>query len=339
VKIAKHAHQPNPEAKILYELGKWFYDQCTPKDHATAFTNLTEAVRIDPKFPEPYSVLTALYGWATVPGVATDQQRLEGMREIVKKLNAIDPNLAETHAALSLCHILERDWGRGEQEIKRAIEANPDSALAHFLYCVYLCWEGRTAEAEREGKRALALEPPEGARLSVIVAAWPFMAERRYDLAIAQLRQLLELDRHFALGHESLGECYEAQTNYVEALEEYRTDALLSGEEPGRVAQVFAALRQAYDTQGNQGYLRKWAEVLVADEALPDDQQMFGDRSNADLAGYYARLGEKKKALDDLERHFDEPNVWPQIKFIGAFDNLHDEPRYKALVKRAGLQN
>ena len=38
-----------------------------------------------------------------------------------------------------------------------------------------------------------------------------------------------------------------------------------------------------------------------------------------------------------VEKHFDEPNCWHQIKFEPLYDNLRDEPRYKALVKRAGL--
>jgi hypothetical protein len=105
------------------------------------------------------------------------------------------------------------------------------------------------------------------------------------------------------------------------------------------VAEVFESLRHAYETGGAQGYLRKWTEVILADEALPDDQQMFTDLSNTDLAGYYARLGEKEKALKDLETHFNEPNVWSQIKFAAMYDSLHEEPRYKALVKRAGLEN
>jgi Tfp pilus assembly protein PilF len=337
---AKHGYTPKPEAVDLYELGKWKYEALTPKDHAIAFSNLTQATQIDPKYPQPYGELVALYGWSTVPGVSNDVQRLERMREIVNKLKAIDPNLAQTHAALSFCHFLQRDWGGAEQEIKRAIAANPNFAIARFIYCFYLSLEGRTAEAEGQAQRAKALDPYSAKRVSAIAAAWPFEAERRFDLAIDQLQQVLKLDRNFAYGHSYLGDCYEAQSNCVAALEEYRTSALLSDEGSAwvaRVADVFGALRQAYDTGGEQGYLRKWTEVMLADEALPQDQQMFSDRSGTDLAGYYARLGEKETALGDLEKHFDEPNVWSQIKFHPLYDSLHDEARYKALVRRAGL--
>ena len=337
---AKHGYTPSPEVLNLYKLGQWYYYQCTTKDHAKAFKYLTEATQADPKFPQPYGELILLYGWADVPGVSTDRQRLEGAREIVNKLRAIDPNLAQTHVALSFCHFLERDWRGAEREIAAAIKVDPNLALAHFIYCFYLGLEGKTAQAEREGKRAQALDPPEAARVSAIAAAWPFIAERRFDLAITQLKQALELDENFGAGHAYLGDCYDAQSNYVAAIEEYRTDALHSSQDnqdKARVNEIFDALRQAYDTGGQQGYLRKWIELIRADAARPKDQQseVLGDR---DIAGYFARLGEREKALDELEKHFDEPNAWSQIKFLPMYDSLHDEPRFKALVKRAGLE-
>jgi hypothetical protein len=45
-----------------------------------------------------------------------------------------------------------------------------------------------------------------------------------------------------------------------------------------------------------------------------------------------------KKALDELATHFNEVHVWQQIKFRPLYDTLHNEPRFKELVKRAGLE-
>jgi serine/threonine protein kinase len=337
LQLAKHGQTPNSEALRRYKLGQWYYYQCTAEDHAKSFKLLTQATELDPKFPQPYGELILLYGWNWVPGVTTDRQRLEAAREIVRKLTAIDPNLPQTHVALSFCHFLERDWQGAEREIAAAVKADPDLALAHFVYCYYLELEGRTAEAEREGQRAVALEPPEAARVSAIAAAWPFIAERRFDGAIAQLQKVLEMDRNFAAGHNYLGDCYDGQSNYLAAIEEYKTGALCSGKDPAAVNGIFDALRRAYQTEGQSGYMRKWIELIRANEALPEDKQsdLFGDH---DIAGYYARLGDKETALDELEKHFDEPNAWSQIKFQPEYDSLHNEPRYKALVKRAGLQ-
>jgi serine/threonine protein kinase len=339
LKGTKHVHRPKLEAQNLYDLGRWYYNQCTPEDHAEAFTNLTRAVQIDPKFPQPYGELIMIYGWGDVPGVSNDLQRLEGAREIANKLRAIDPNLAQTHLALSFCHFVERDWRGAEKEIREAITANPDLAIARFTYCYYLGLEGRTAEAEREGKRAQELEPGvDGRRISAIGATWPFMAERRFDRAIDQLQQVLKLDWKFAMGHGYLAECYLAQSNYLAAIEEYRTCALFNHQDPARVAEIYDALRHAYLTDGEQGCLRKWIELMLADEALPVDKQMLADYSSTAIAGFYARLGEKDKALHELETRFDEPNVWSEIKKLPMYDSLHDEARYKALVKRARLE-
>jgi tetratricopeptide (TPR) repeat protein len=334
---AKPGHTPNAETLSLYKLGKWYYNQCTTSDRVKSFKYLTKAIEADPKFPQPYGELILLYGWSSVPGVTTDEQRLAAIREMVKKLDAIDPNLAQTHVALSFGFFLERDWQGAEREIAAAIKADPDLAVAHFIRCYYFSLECKTAEAEIEGQRAVALEPPEAIRVSAIAAAWPFMAERRYDRAISQLQQVLELDRNFAAGHDYLGDCYEAQSNYLAAIEHYRTSAVFSGQDPATVNGIFDSLRRAYEAEGQAGYMRKWIELIRANEALPEDKQsdLLGDR---DIACYYARLGDKETALDELEKHFDEPNTWSQIKFLPDYDSLHDEPRYKALVKRAGLQ-
>jgi tetratricopeptide (TPR) repeat protein len=334
---AKQGHTPNAETLRLYKLGKWYYNQCTRPDHAKSFNFLTRAIEADPKFPQPYGELILLYGWNSVPGVTTDEQRLAAIREMVKNLEAIDPHLAQTHAALSFGFFLERNWQGAEREIAAAIKADPDLALAHFIRCFYLALEGKTAEAEIEGQRAVALEPPEAIRVSAIAAAWPLMAERRFDRAILQLKQSLQLDRNFAAGHNYLGDCYDAQSNYVAAIEEYRAGALLAGENPATANALSDSVRRAYEAEGERGYLRKWIELVRANEKLPEDKQSFL-LGNLDIAGYYARLGDKETAFRELEKHFDEPNSWSQIKFLPGYDSLHDEPRYKALVKRAGLQ-
>ena len=49
-------------------------------------------------------------------------------------------------------------------------------------------------------------------------------------------------------------------------------------------------------------------------------------------------LGEKQKALDELEKHFDDANGWQKLNFEPFYENLRDEPRFKVLLKRAGFE-
>jgi serine/threonine protein kinase len=334
----RFGHMPDPEAERLYKLGRWYYNQLTPEAHKQALEALTQAVEKDPKFTQPYGEMMALYTWNSLPGSATNEQiRLQKVQEIANKALAIDPNAAEGHMAQSWCRFLQRDWRGAEAEIQRAIKLNPKLTLTHDIYCCYLSMQCRVKEARREGQLS-AKQSPDSQRASAIVASFPFMAERRFDLAIAQLKRVLKLDPTFVDVYSYLGDCYEASSNYVDAIEEYRKCELLSGKNPAKVTALYAALRQALDAGGPEGYLRKQLEMLLADRALPKNERVL-DFSDRDIAGYYAVLGEKEKALDWLERHFDEPQVWHQIKFLWWWDSLHDEPRFKALVRRAGLEN
>src|SRR5438477_5563491 len=328
---SKAGHTPTAKAARLYELGRWHYSQLTPDSHKKALKYLNEAVRSDPKFIEPYGDLVGVYGWDLI-GIATEQERLKAVQPMADKLMAIAPASAECHAALSLCSFVERDWHGAEEQMAKAIQINPKLPIARVMYSFYLTMLGRFDEAHRQAQQAEELEP--SARATAIVAAWPFMGERRYDRAVAQLQRVMELDRNFAQGHYFIAECYEAQSNYVAAIEEYKAGDLLTGQDPSRVTRVYSELRQAYKASGEQGYLRKMIELILAEESLPENEKLFNDR---DLGGYYARLGEKQKALDEIERHFNEPGGWHRLKFELLYDSVHDEPRFKALLKRAGF--
>src|SRR5262249_4528345 len=149
---------------------------------------------------------------------------------------------------------------------------------------------------------------------------------------IAQLRRCLDLDINFPIGHHYLGRCYEAQSNYLAAIEELKTFELLSGRDEAKVTARYAALREAYLSQGQEGYFRKWIEKIHADEAAgePVYEQV--------AAGYYAMLGEIEPALKELESEFETFGIWQILKFEVHYDPLHDEPRFKALLRRAGLE-
>ena len=327
---AKAEHTPTPKAERLYELGRWYYHQLTAEAHQKAITYLNQAVEADPKFVAPYREMVAIYVWGR-PGIVN--QSLQKTKEIADKLLAMNPNLAEGHAALSWNRFLQKDWVGAEREIVLTIKLNPKLTIARDVYAFYLSMLGRTEEAKVQVQRSQELDPT--ARTSALVGSWPLIAERRYDLAVAQLQRVVELDKNFAEAHEFLGKCYEAQSNYLGAIEEFRKGDLLQGGEPARMAAAYDGLRQAYETYGQKGYFEKWIDLIHADEALPEEQRLFNIQ---DIAACYAQLGQIEKALDELEAMFDEPGVWWQAKFEPLYPPLYNEPRFKALLRRAGFE-
>jgi hypothetical protein len=52
----------------------------------------------------------------------------------------------------------------------------------------------------------------------------------------------------------------------------------------------------------------------------------------------YARLGNKEKALEGLERNYDErASLATLVNVDPAFDSLRSDPRFESLIRRMGL--
>ena len=333
LKGVTHGYKPRPEVARLYKDGQWFYNQFSGEDHRKAFEYLSQAIQADPKFIQPYGELTMIYFWHMMPH--TDEERGQVTKAIADKLLGIDSGLAEGHLALSYSHFLKQDWRGAEAEVQHAIKLNPRLPIPHYLYCWYLTMQQRIEEARREAQKAESLESSAGDRGAAILTAWTFMAERRFDLAIADLQKARNLDKNFLVAYDFLGRSYEAQGDYLKALEVWEDGELRAGEDPPeKVKAAYNEVRQAYLTSGVKGYCRKFIEMILPDPAHPEEKPFFPE---GDLPGYYALLGEKDKALQWLEEHFDASNHGALLKFQPLFDSLHDEPRFKKLLERAGL--
>ena len=112
---------------------------------------------------------------------------------------------------------------------------------------------------------------------------------------------------------------------------------LLAGEEEATAKQQSQELQQAFTEFGPRGYWLKALELELAAATQPESKKLSRiDRWS--LAGIYARLGQKEKALDQLAGEFaaGDQNGW--LKLDPSFDSLRDDPRFKALLKQAGLE-
>ncbi len=96
-----------------------------------------------------------------------------------------------------------------------------------------------------------------------------------------------------------------------------------------RKAKVVNALR----TSGAKGY---WQKVL---EFTIEDRKKSGNSLNSrDMAKLYARLGERDKAFEFLEKDYEERNsdlLW--LKADPVWDNIRSDPRFADLIRRVGL--
>ena len=143
----------------------YLYDKHTREDNTRAIELAQQAIEIDPGYAPAYALLSSSYfkfgSFVGIPAIPASEARAKALAAAMKALE-IDDTLAEAHLALGLILEFEHwDWAGAEREFKRAIELNPNSALAHQEYANYLGYftVKDPDAAIREAKRAQELDP------------------------------------------------------------------------------------------------------------------------------------------------------------------------------------
>ena len=209
----------NPEAHEAYLKGRYFWNRRTEKDLEKAIQYFEEAIQKDPNYAPAYvgmadahMVLGSFALNARRPDEVFPKAEIEA-----RKALELDETLAEAHGALGSIRTLY-DWDRQatEREYKRALELNPNYATGHQWYGLYLSQIGVHDEAIAETRRALQLDPLSVGISSALGLRLYFA--RRYEQAIKQFADALELDSNHALAHLWLGQTYEQKGNHKQAI-------------------------------------------------------------------------------------------------------------------------
>jgi tetratricopeptide (TPR) repeat protein len=150
-----------------------------------------------------------------------------------------------------------------------------------------------------------------------VAVGWAFYLARRYDEAIEHLRRTIELDPNYPVTYWILGlvlrktGCYEK----------------LSGGSP----MMRAALAQTFGTAGRT----KEAFQMLEDLTNPAKQKYAAPYF---LAGIHIGLGENDRAMEYLEKSYEEHSHWLIYLHIDpSMDHLRDNPRFQALLRHVGL--
>jgi tetratricopeptide (TPR) repeat protein len=232
----------------------------------------------------------------------------------------------EAHNALAFATwIYDLDWPAAEKGMRRAIELEPGSAVAHNTYGIYLTACGRGEEAIAEMTRAQELEPA-----SLIInatAGWVFYLLRRYDEAIEQATKMLDLDPNFPVAHRYLGLAYEQKQAFHEAIVELQQAATLSGGS----AENVASLAHVYAIANVEAEARKLLHELTkraTREYVP----------SYEIAVVCAGLGEKEQAFEWLEKAYRERYHWLNLMGVDPrLDSLRFAPHFADLLRRVGI--
>ncbi len=324
-KIEKE-YTANPEAYQLYLKGRYQWNKRTTESLRQAVEFYQQAIEKDPKYALAYSGLAESYVLFSSYSVASGKDSMPQAKAAAQRALELDESVAEAHTALGFyLHYFEFDRVGSEREYRRAIELNPNYATAYqWLGSDNLVHRKRFDEAVAALRRAEELDP-----LSPIISmniGSTLVYARRYDEAVVQLNRTLSLDPNFSHAHFILGWAFHYKGMYAEAIAEYRRSIDLAYDP---MSKAFLAL--SLQKQGRRAEVAK-----LLDELKQESERRYVPRYALALA--YIALNEKEDAFVWLEKEIEARGSWSSAYAVAPeLDELRDDPRFKAMLKRMNL--
>jgi tetratricopeptide (TPR) repeat protein len=304
-----------------------------PAEIRKGLENFELAVKLDPEYAPAQAGLASAWALLAIApfDVLPPHEAMPKAEAAARKSLTLDEGLAEAHAALALVHHhYHWKWKEAEACYRRALELNPGYAAAHLWYSWLLLALGRNDEALSEIERTLSIvQETDPHRLVAVHAtrAQAYYFNRNFQRAVDECEKALELDPgHFML-HYILGRAYRRLGEGNKAIAQLKVATKSSGELP----LVDAVLGLAYAVSGRREQAQKIAEMFAAAARKRYIPPTY-------FAIVYAGLGEKEKALEWLEKAYqDRADLLTWVNVEPMMDDVRSDPRFQDLIRRIGL--
>jgi serine/threonine protein kinase/tetratricopeptide (TPR) repeat protein len=323
-KLAQH-DTDDPQAYDLYLKGRFFWNQRNPEAMKKGIEYFVQAIKKDATYAKAYSGLADCYtllSWYSVP----PREFVPKARMSVTKALKIDDQLPEAHTSLGFIALwYDWDFFEAEQEFLWAIELNPNYPTARHWYSYCLFALERYDEALENIRNALELDP-----LSLIIITdigEQFYRQRRYEEALAQFQRSLEMDSEFGMARYWMLRTWLEVGQVPEtiaALEDSRTEE----SQYGNIALLAIAYARAGRSEEAQRILSELQEVSDTRYVQPYHLAMIA-----------ANLDEIEQAFLWLDKAYQERSGWlPWLKQDPLADSLRGDTRFSDLLERVGLK-
>ena len=325
------ARSVSPEVYENYLRGRFAYDKNYNRGPAgktgleESIGYLEEAIKKDPSFAPAYVGLAITYRRlsAVFVGAPPNETRPKIISAAQKALE-LDPELAEAHASLADIYLQTFRWSDAEAELKRALELKPNDAATHRVFATWLLSQGRTEEAVAWSRRARELDP---FGISANTLCLHLFEARHYEEATDELRSVLALRPDDAEALWYLGMTLIAKGRPEEAVPVLEKAVSVSDGSPP----VVGHLIMAYAHAGRRAdALRLLAELKK--------RRRVGYVPSPAFVNAYLGLGDYDEAFAWLEEEYKEQSNSLQFLKVNSFyDPVREDPRFKDLLRRIGL--
>jgi len=325
----------DPIAYQNYLQGRFLADGSTADEIDRGLTHLREATRITPSFAPAYAAIADAMIVKAFFSASPSAEIIGEARTAAQSAIALNPDLAEAHAALaSIRMFFDADWPGSEVEFQKAISLGPSTSVAYYRYANLLTGLAQFDKAIEMAESALQIDPIATGALHAAGLAKLFKGD--FEGAIALLGTAIELHPAWTWGYVKKGLAHALNGEHAEALALARRTEELTG---GWGSAFFQGwLAWIYAVTEEDELLQKVVERInqgIKDNRVEDP---FG------VAVTYLANNDLSLALDWAEKTVDErsPNAlfWnvgtaAHLKLAPA--SFREDPRFIELLSRMKL--
>ena len=291
-KAIAQAPTANVEAYTYYLKGRQFFHYMTKNFLVLARKMFAKAVELDPAYARAYA------------GIANCDSRLSGWYNVAKppgeilatagKALALDPDLAEAHAARGMALANSDSRAEATAAFERALELDPASFDANLTFARFCVTSGDRERAAELYKRALESQPDDSQSAFLL------------QMMLRGMGRIDEAEKYARLGLKR-------------AEEQLRLHP-----ESSRPAQL-GATALAY--LGESDRAGEWMDLALAID--PDDAN-----TKYNAACMWSQLGEPERAFDYLEDWIQNvgPDLKSWFEHDSDLEPLRGHPRYQKLL-------
>ncbi len=282
-----------------------------------------QALAIDPDYATAYAELgnAYLYLWDFSGRAESDLATARGWAE---RALASEATNGSAHAVLvEVLYRSEYQWQEARRVVNRGLAHNPGHSELRAHSAQLLAYQGQTAEAVVEMRRASDLDP--------WFWLWHFGLGVLHVFAAQHEAGIEELERAWALApgvprlRTALAYAYHLNGREEEALQ------AAVREFPAEFAGLEAAIRRGFEEGGYAGMVRSDVEWHIANNREP-----CAEANGADGAGALALMGQADAMFECLQTAIDRRDA-VFLKVNPLYDPYRSDPRFTALLRRMNL--
>ncbi|MCL4523637.1 MAG: protein kinase [Acidobacteria bacterium] len=339
------------------------YDK--PENLDSAIRVFEQSLKMDPNYALAYAGLGDAYWWKYY--YRNDLRWVDASRKACERAAALNAALPQAHSCLGTIYNGTGNYAKAATEFQKALDGDPLSDDAYRGLAKAYEKLGKPVEAEQTFQKAISVRPHYHAGYTWLAIF--YWRKGRLDEATKMFEQVTRLTPDSFQAHSNLGAIYVVQGKYNEGIKSFEQSIALrpTYEAYSNLATAYFNQRKfaeaaatyerslalgigasEYVVWGNLGDAKYWTEgkrgesaaayqkaVALAGEKLkvnPRDEYVL-----ANLAYFHAMLGDRKAALDYLQRALAQAPKDADVQFKAALVQAQFGDKEKTLewLKRA----